>query len=106
VDQFEIWIVSLDPTRGSEMRKTRPAVIVSNSSLNDYLNTVIVAPLTSTIKDYPFRIDNNFRGKDGQIALDQIRCVDKTRLIEKVGELTDEEEQDVTDILKLIFEKI
>jgi len=81
----EIWLVSLDPTQGSEMRKTRPALIVSPNELNEHLRTVIVAPLTSTERPYPTRIHITFRKRHGQIALDRIRAVDRQRLVRKLG---------------------
>ena len=85
--RFEVFLVSLDPTRGAEMRKTRPCVVVSPDELNTRLNTVIVAPLTSTDKPYPFRPRLVFKRKAGFVALDHLRAVDKSRLIRKVGRL-------------------
>lgn len=87
VKRFEIWLVSLDPVQGSEIAKTRPCVIVSPDVLNRHLATVLAAPLTSTIKNYPSRLDCTFSGKNGQIALDQIRAIDKTRLVRNLGVL-------------------
>ena len=81
----EVWLVSLDPTQGSEIRKTRPCLVVSPDEANDYLRTVIVAPMTTTERAYPTRVDITFRGKHGQIALDQIRAVDRQRLVRKLG---------------------
>lgn len=83
--QFDIWLITLDPTKGSEIRKTRPCIIVSPDEMNRWLRTVIVAPMTSTVRSYPSRVPINFDGKDGQIALDQIRTIDKTRLIRRLG---------------------
>ena len=87
VVQYDVYWVNLDPTIGREIKKTRPCVIVSPNELNKGLGTVLVAPLTSTIKAYPFRSACKIEGKHGAIALDQIRCVDKIRLIKKLGEL-------------------
>ncbi|MCW5924522.1 MAG: type II toxin-antitoxin system PemK/MazF family toxin [Saprospiraceae bacterium] len=87
VKRFEIWLVSLDPVQGSEISKTRPCVIVSPDVLNRHLATVLAAPLTSTIKNYPSRLNFTFADKNGQIALDQIRAVDKTRLVKNLGML-------------------
>lgn len=95
VKQYEIYWVQLNPTKGSEINKTRPAVVLSPNESNKYLNTVIIAPMTSTIKEFPMRLNILFQEKKGQIALDQIRCVDKTRLLDKAGELN------LTDIKKL-----
>ncbi|MVM39109.1 type II toxin-antitoxin system PemK/MazF family toxin [Spirosoma sp. HMF3257] len=87
ISRFEVWLVSLDPTCGSEIAKTRPCVIISPDSVNQYLNTVIVAPLTSTRKPYPTRVNCQFDGRDGQVVLDQERSVDKSRLVKKIGSL-------------------
>jgi mRNA interferase MazF len=87
VHQFEIYLVALDPARGHEMQKTRPCVIVTPDSVNRHVQTVLVAPLTSNIRKYPFRPASNFGGKPGQVAIDQIRCVDHGRLHKKVGTL-------------------
>ena len=87
VHQFEIYLVSLDPARGHEMRKTRPCVVVTPDSVNRHVQTVLVAPLTSNIRKYPFRVASNFGGRPGQIAVEQIRCVDHTRLLKRVGAL-------------------
>lgn len=83
--QFDIWLITLDPTKGSEIRKTRPCIIVSPDEMNRWLRTLIVAPMTSTVRSYPSRVPIRFDGKDGQIALDQIRTIDKSRLIHRLG---------------------
>lgn len=80
VKRFDIYFVELDPAKGSEIRKTRPCVIISPNEMNNALNTVIVAPLTSTIKNYPMRANCTVAKKKGQIALDQLRIIDKSRL--------------------------
>jgi len=80
VKRFNIYFVELDPAAGSEINKTRPCVVISPDEMNDVLNTVIVAPLTSTIKNYPMRVNCIVAKKKGQIALDQIRTIDKSRL--------------------------
>jgi len=82
--RFEVWLVNLDPTIGSEIRKTRPAVIVSPDELNAHLQTVIVVPLT-TGRGYPFRIATKVQGKPGVAAIDQIRTVDKRRLVRRIS---------------------
>lgn len=81
----EIWLVNLDPTVGSEIRKTRPCVVVSPAEMHDYLRTVLVAPMTTAGSEAPFRICVNHGGRRGLILLDQIRAVDKTRLVKKLG---------------------
>ncbi|NLT75028.1 MAG: type II toxin-antitoxin system PemK/MazF family toxin, partial [Planctomycetes bacterium] len=83
MNRFEVWLVNLDPTIGSEIQKTRPAVIVSPDELNKHLRTVIVVPLT-TGKTYPFRVATKVAGKPGVAAVDQVRTVDKQRLVKKV----------------------
>ena len=84
--RFEIWLVNLDPTVGSEIKKTRPAIIVSPDELNTKLQTVVVVPLT-TGRAYPFRIATKVRGKSGVAAIDQIRTVDKRRLVKRISTL-------------------
>ncbi len=82
--RLDVWLVNLDPTLGSEIRKTRPAVIVSPDELNPHLHTVTVVPLT-TGKAYPFRVATRVQGADGFAAIDQIRTVDKRRLLKRIG---------------------
>lgn len=78
--RFDVWLVSLDPTKGGEIKKTRPCIIVSPKEINEYMKTVLIAPLTSTIKRFPFRLNCNFQNHQGQIALDHLRSVDKAGL--------------------------
>ena len=99
----EVWLVSLEPTIGSEIRKTRPCVVVSPDETNRLLRTVIVVPLTSAIKNYPTRIVITFQNRQSSIALDQIRTVDKSRLLRKLGKIAREEYQSVADILVEMF---
>lgn len=89
IQRFEIHLTNLDPTIGSEIRKTRPCVIISPDEMNRHLNTAIIAPLTSARRHYPSRIDVSFQGRKGQIVLDQIRTVDQSRLITRLGVLTE-----------------
>jgi len=104
VNRFEIYIVSLDPTRGSEIKKTRPCVVISPDEMNHNINTVIVAPMTSSSKNYPTRVPIEFQGKKGQIVLDQIRTVDKTRLTNKIGRVKQATYEKVLTILQEMFE--
>jgi len=90
VKQFEIYLVSLDPTKGSEMQKTRPCMVISPNEMNSSLNTVIAIPLTSTKKDYPTRVNCIFNKKSGQVAIDQMRAMDKSRLLKKLGVINDD----------------
>ena len=85
--RFDIYLVRLDPTQGSEIAKTRPCVIVSPNSMNQPLRTVVVAPLTTTSKRWPSRVGCEIGGQRGEIALDQIRAIDKTRLVRRIGGL-------------------
>ncbi len=103
VRQYEIHLVNLDPMQGSEIRKTRPCVVVSPDEMNRYLRTVIIAPLTSTQKDYPSRVNITFQRKKGQVVLDQIRTVDKSRLAKRLGTLTDARAKDVASLLQEMF---
>jgi mRNA interferase MazF len=104
VKRFEIWLVSLEPTKGSEITKTRPCIIISPDNANKYLNTVIVAPLTHTQKNYPTRIKCTFENQDGQIVLDQIRAIDKaSRLVKKLGDMDNFTNSMVCKILEEMF---
>jgi mRNA interferase MazF len=85
VKRGEVWLVNLDPTVGSEIRKTRPCIIVSPAEMHDYLRTVIVAPMTTGSKPVPFRVSTVFQGKGGLILLDQVRALDKVRLVKRLG---------------------
>jgi mRNA interferase MazF len=85
IRQYDIFIVALDPTLGAEIQKTRPCVVISPDEMNHSLRTVQIAPLTSNIRQYPWRVPISFQGKKGMVALDQIRTVDKQRLVKKIG---------------------
>lgn len=87
ISRFDVYLVSLDPTQGHEIRKTRPCVVISPDEMNHHIGTVIVAPMTTKGRDYPTRIPLTFQRKKGQIVLDQIRTVDKTRLVKRLGKL-------------------
>ena len=103
VKRFEIYFADLDPTIGSEINKTRPCLIVSTDDINRALNTVIVAPLTSTIRNYPTRVNCVVSGKNGQIALDQLRTVDKQRLSEKLEVLDPKTGKLVLEVIAEMF---
>lgn len=104
VKRFEVYFVQLDPAVGSEINKARPCVIISPDEMNKVLNTVIAAPLTSKVKGYPTRVDCIVDGKQGQVALDQIRTIDKQRLKNKLGVLDKRTASQVLLILKEMFE--
>ncbi|NLK45095.1 MAG: type II toxin-antitoxin system PemK/MazF family toxin [Treponema sp.] len=87
IDQYEIYLVALDPTQGSEIQKTRPCLVISPNEMNHFINTIIIAPMTTKSHNYPTRIEINFENKNGWIVLDQIRTIDKIRLIKKMGKI-------------------
>lgn len=100
VVQYAIVLVNLDPTLGSEIQKTRPCVVVSPNEMNKHLNTIIIAPMTSSLKEYPTRVAVNHNSKKGMIALDQIRTVDKKRILKVLGKLNKTEIQSTKEVLK------
>lgn len=101
--QYQIVLVNLDPTIGSEMKKTRPCVVISPNEMNKYLNTIIIAPMTSSSKPYPTRIEVNHDRKTGWIVLDQIRTVDRRRIIKVLGNLSEKEFKKVKEVLRETF---
>ncbi len=103
VGRFAVYLVNLDPTRGSEIRKTRPCVVVSPDEMNRNIRTVIIAPLTSARRGYPTRVDVTFQRKKGQVVLDQIRTVDKSRLVRRLGRLPEARAREVSGILVEMF---
>ena len=103
VRRFDVYLINLDPTVGSEIQKTRPCLVISPDELNRHIATVIIAPMTTKGRDYPTRIACKFRGKQGQIVLDQIRTVDKFRLVKKVGKIDDLTQTRVLTKLKEMF---
>ena len=103
VERFDVFLVALDPTRGSEISKTRPCVVVSPDEMNRHVRTVIVAPMTTASRPYPTRAAIRFQGKDGQVALDQIRTVDKRRLARRLGRLPAEPAREVARTLVEMF---
>ena len=103
VERFDVYLISMDPTKRSEIKKTRPCLIISPNEMNRHIRTVIVAPMTSTIRNYPTRVTTTFERKKGQIVLDQIRTVDKKRLIKKLGRVSTSSQKKVLATLKEIF---
>lgn len=103
ISRFDVYLVNLDPTIGHEVRKTRPCLIVSPNEMNQYIGTVIVAPMTTKGRDYPTRVNLTFQGKKGQIVLDQIRTIDKIRLIKRLGKIDKNTAQKVLEILEEMF---
>lgn len=101
--RFEVYLVNLDPTLGSEIKKTRPCLIISPDVMNEYIATVIVAPMTTKGRPYPTRVECSFQGKDGQVMLDQIRTVDKMRLVRRLGQIDSQAQAEVLAILAELF---
>ena len=104
VKRFEVWSVTLDPTKGSEIQKTRPCLIVSPNEMNEWVRTVIIAPLTSGNRPYTSRVTINFQKKAGQVAVDQLRCVDKVRLVRRAGKAPNDICEEVSDTLVEMFQ--
>jgi Growth inhibitor len=103
VKRFEVFLVRLDPTVGSEIKKTRPALVISPNEMNSYIKTVIVAPMTTKSRSFPTRVTCEFAGKEGQIVLDQIRTVDKNRLVKKLGTIDSKTQRSVSQSLVEMF---
>lgn len=101
--QYAIVLINLDPTFGSEIQKTRPCVIVSPNEMNKYLNTIVISPMTSSLKEYPTRIPVKYNDKKGMIAIDQIRTVDKKRIIKTLGKLSKTEIKQTKEVFKETF---
>jgi mRNA interferase MazF len=105
VRRFDVWLVALDPTVGREIQKTRPCLIVSPDEMNANIATVIIAPMTTKGRDYPTRVPCEFQGKSGQIVLDQLRTVDKTRLVKRLGQVDTKAADSVLETLAELFAK-
>ena len=103
VKRFDVYLVNLDPTIGREIKKTRPCLVISPDEMNRHIGTVIVAPMTTQGQAYPTRISCRFQGKNGQIVLDQIRTIDKTRLVKKLGQINTAAQKAVIVLLAEMF---
>ena len=101
----EVWLAALDPTQGSEIQKTRPCVIISPPEINDYLRTVVVAPMTSGARPAPFRVQLRFQGRDGLVVLDQIRTLDRVRLLRRLGAINSGRLTAILSALRELFEE-
>jgi len=101
--RFEVYLVNLDPTVGSEIKKTRPCLVVSPNEMNRHIATVMVAPMTTKGRDYPTRVACRFQGKDGWIVLDQLRTVDKVRLVRLLGRIGSATQETVLNVLGEMF---
>jgi len=102
----EVWLITLDPTQGVEIQKTRPCLVISPDDMNRHLQTVIVAPMTTTVREYPTRVPVRFRGKRGQVALDQLRAVDQQRLVQKLGTVAASTAEAASRILLEMFSRL
>jgi len=103
ISRFDVCLVNLDPTIGHEIQKTRPYLIISPDEMNRHIRTVIIAPMTTASREYPTRINTSFEGKKGQIVLDQIRTVDKKRLVKVMGRIDETAASRVLEILAEMF---
>lgn len=103
IDRFDVYLVRLDPTVGREIRKTRPCLVISPDELNHHVKSAIVAPMTTKGQIYPTRVACRFKGKDGQVVLDQIRTVDQSRLFKRMGRLDGRTSATVLDVLQELF---
>jgi len=103
INRFEIHLVNLDPTVGSEIRKTRPCLVVSPDEMNHHIRTVIVAPMTTKGRAYPTRVACRFKGRRGQVVLDQLRTVDASRLVKRLGRLDESAAARVLSVLAEMF---
>lgn len=103
VKRFDVYLINLDPTIGSEIQKTRPCLVISPDEMNRNIRTIIIAPMTSAQKEYPTRISCTFRKKQGQIVLDQVRTIDKARLMQKLGTIDSKTQLDVISVLQRLF---
>ena len=105
VNRFDVFLVALDPTIGHEIKKTRPCTVVSPDEMNHYISTVIIAPMTTKGRDYPTRVSCTFQGVEGQIVLDQLRTVDRARLVKKLGRLSTATSDRLLSVLSEMFQK-
>ena len=103
INQYEIVLVNLDPTIGSEIKKTRPCVVISPNEMNKFLNTIIIAPITSTSKVYPTRIEIKGKTTKGWVVIDQIRTIDKNRIIKIFGKISEKEILEIKSVIKETF---
>ena len=103
VKQYQIVLVNLDPTLGSEIQKTRPCVIVSPNEINDHLRTVVIAPMTSASRKYPTRVKVKHNNQEGWVVIDQIRTIDKIRVVKKFGSLSEKEIRECKRVIRETF---
>jgi mRNA interferase MazF len=101
----EVWLVALDPSKGTEIKKTRPCLVVSPDEMNEPLQTALIAPMTTTVRSYPTRVNVTFRNKAGQVALDQLRAVDHQRLVRRLGTISTNASREVSNVLVEMFSR-
>ena len=101
----EVWLVALDPSKGTEIKKTRPCLVVSPDEMNEPLQTALIAPMTTTVRSYPTRVNVTFRNKAGQVALDQLRAVDHQRLVRRLGTISTSASREVANVLVEMFSR-
>jgi mRNA interferase MazF len=104
--QDQVWLVTLDPAQGVEIQKTRPCLVISPDEMNQHLRTVIIAPMTTVVRPYPTRVGVRFQGKQGQVALDQLRAVDRQRLVRMLGKVSTKTAREVSATLLEMFTRI
>ncbi len=105
LNQYQVYWINLDPTVGSEIKKTRPCVIISPNEINSFLRTIIVAPITSTVNNIPFRVKINLNGKTNMIALDQMRAIDRVRISSYITKLSDTSIKSIKSIINEMLVK-
>ncbi|MCK5784917.1 MAG: type II toxin-antitoxin system PemK/MazF family toxin [Candidatus Sabulitectum sp.] len=103
VNRFDVFLISLEPAQGSEIRKTGPCLVISPDEMNHHIKTVIVAPMTTKGRPYPTRVTCNFQGKHGQVVCDQIRTVDRSRLVKRLGVISSDVQSTVLGVLQSMF---
>lgn len=103
IKRFEVYLTKLDPTVGSEIQKTRPCLVISPDEMNRFISTVIVAPMTTKSRPYPTRVSCRFKGKRGYVVIDQIRTIDKARLVKKLGNIDSQTRASVLALLNEMF---
>ncbi len=105
VNRFDVYLINLDPTIGSEIKKTRPCLVISPNAMNHWIKTIIIAPMTTKGRSYPTRVECEFQGRKGQVVLDQIRTVDKRRLVKNLGGIDEVTQSAVLKTLAEMFAK-
>jgi mRNA interferase MazF len=103
IKQYQVFLVNLDPTIGSEIRKTRPCVIISPNEMNRHLRTIVIAPMTTSLKKYPTRVKVKLQNKHGDVVIDQVRTIDKQRIIKNLGSLSNVEIKNIKSVIRETF---